>query len=398
MANRGTDEELSSILALLRLQSSEDGLTDDDLLSAFENLLDRQPPASAPLTHLRARIGRLRSIIGGSIETSHKSRIPGGSAIHQLIERSASRTTEALMSRLAYFATELTQCLEELLDFDFGPILARIEQLQADSSAAVDAAAKADRSNARVLEATLSLDRRLEAVEAFMRDRQFTPWFSELDFGEAFRGSRDDLLLRYSDVADIIAATCGPVLDLGCGRGELVELLTVREVAVKGVEVNAELVTFCQSVGLDVTLNDAASALAAVPDGSLGAVALIQVVEHLTGQQLVDLLPLLASKLRPGGMAVVETVNALSPYVFTQSFYLDPTHGNPVHPAYLEFLFSKAGFSHLELTWRSLVPQEARLSALPSSGSQSYDAFNVRLEQLNEFLFPPQDYALIATR
>ena len=77
---------------------------------------------------------------------------------------------------------------------------------------------------------------------------------------------------------------------------------------------------------------------------------MIQVIEHLTAQDAMDLVALAARKVRPGGKVIIETVNPQSLYVFARSFYLDPTHVRPVHPAYLEFLFREAGFAESRST------------------------------------------------
>jgi len=91
---------------------------------------------------------------------------------------------------------------------------------------------------------------------------------------------------------------------------------------------------------------------------------------------------------------VVETVNPQSLYTFAHSFYLDPTHGNPVHPAYLKFLFEEAGFSHVQIDWRSPPPHDDMLAA--DDEATKVQATNI--ERLNQLLFAPQDYALIARR
>lgn len=243
---------------------------------------------------------------------------------------------------------------------------------------------------------------RVVALEAAERARGFAPWYSAERFDDAFRGTRAVILDRYRDIADRVALTDGPVLDLGCGRGELLELLQARGVPASGVEVVPELVALCTGRGLDVRLADAFSALAGCEDASLGAVTLIQVVEHVTAQQLVDLIALVRVKLRAGGIVVAETVNAVSPFVFTRSFYLDPTHTNPVHHAYLTFLLEEAGFTGVEVQWRSFVNDEEKVPFVAEPSGTATDTvvggINRSILRLNEHLFPPQDYAVVATR
>ena len=245
-----------------------------------------------------------------------------------------------------------------------------------------------------------SLESRLDRSESGRSGKLFEPWFSSQDFAEEFRGSRDSMLLRYADLAQLLASTGGPVVDLGCGRGELVELLASLHIEARGVEVLPELVEYCRSIFLDVRLSDAREALEGADDASLGGIAMIQVVEHLSPQELVELVPLLLRKLRPGGLVVAETVNPGSPYVFAHSFYVDPTHVNPIPADYLRFLFLRAGFSDVRIDWRSPVPESDRIQLVdsPQASDDLREQVNAGFLLLNQTLFGPQDYALVATR
>ena len=95
---------------------------------------------------------------------------------------------------------------------------------------------------------------------------------------------------------------------------------------------------------------------------------MIQVIEHLPPQLAVDVVPLAAAKVRPGGRVVVETVNPQSLYVYAHAFYLDPTHARPVHPAFLHFLFQQAGFAEVTIDWRSPPPDDDVLEPVGDDG------------------------------
>ncbi len=399
-------EEIDSAPGLTEQLRSASGADDDDtvdraLIEVFRELADESSFVGDGLTGLIDRINRLPQAVGGRLSVPTSSRVPGGALAHWAVGKATSRYDAAVLERVRALAQEISECLREALDADLGSLARRLARVGADLEATADAVAAMEVRLSGGIGRLAEVEERLRRLERAERDRGFQPWFSELDFGEAFRGSRKNILDRYHEIADIAAATGGPVLDLGCGRGELVELLVTRDVPVWGVEIDPGLVEFCRSIYLDVRLADAATALANEPDGSLGSITLIQVVEHLTAQQLIDLVPQMASKVRVGGVVIAETVNAISPYVFTRSFYLDPTHTNPVHHEYLEFLFRQAGFRHVETRWRSMVPDDERLPNLtidPEPTSSTIREGNAIINRLNQFLFAPQDYALVAVR
>jgi O-antigen chain-terminating methyltransferase len=235
------------------------------------------------------------------------------------------------------------------------------------------------------------LAERVSALEEAGHDHSFRPWYSNDAFEAAFRGTREQLLERYADLADRLVG-CGPVLDIGCGRGELLELLGARDVEAWGVETDGALVEMAVADGLDVRHGDGLASLRDAGPASLGGVALIQVIEHLTSQQSVDLVALTADRVRPGGKVLIETVNPQSLYVYAHAFYLDPTHVRPVHPAWLMFLFREAGFTEVAVEWRTPPPTT---DALQPVGDPAHDA---NVERLNRLLFGAQDYAVIATR
>jgi O-antigen chain-terminating methyltransferase len=239
--------------------------------------------------------------------------------------------------------------------------------------------------------AVAALADRVAALEARTRAGDFHPWYSADAFEAAFRGSRDELLERYASLADQLVG-CGPVLDVGCGRGELLELLEARGVEASGVDTDPALVAECRDLGLNVRYGDGLDLLREAAPASLGGLALVQVIEHFTPQQVLDVVALAADRVRPGGRVVIETVNPQSLYVYAHAFYLDPTHVRPVHPAWLTFLFREAGFPEVSVDWRTPPDKDEVLEAVGD------DAHDRNVARLNQVLFAPQDYAVVATR
>jgi SAM-dependent methyltransferase len=205
-------------------------------------------------------------------------------------------------------------------------------------------------------------------------------------FESRMRGSTESIRERQRPYVDDFR-DAAPVLDLGCGRGEFLALLREAGVEARGVDLDADMVAFARGEGLDVEQADAVQHLEALEDGSLGGVFAAQLVEHVPAPTLVRLLELAAAKLRPGGLLVAETINPLSPLAL-RNYYADLTHAQPLVPETLELLARQAGFGSVEL--RFLNAPEERLA----EPADPLLAANVA--RLNELLFGPLDYAIVA--
>jgi SAM-dependent methyltransferase len=134
-----------------------------------------------------------------------------------------------------------------------------------------------------------------------------------------------------------------PVLDVGCGRGEFLELLAGEGIAARGVDGDAGMVARCRALGLDVAQGDVNEHLAGLADGSLGTIFSAQVIEHLPHEQLRELLGLSLRKLAPGGLFIAETVN---PHRISslKTFWVDLTHQHPIFPEVALAICAIAGF------------------------------------------------------
>jgi O-antigen chain-terminating methyltransferase len=178
-----------------------------------------------------------------------------------------------------------------------------------------------------------------------------------------------------------------PVLDVGCGRGELLQLLRETGVEARGIDADADMVAYARGDGLDVEQADLVEHLEGLPDRSLGGIFMGQVVEHLPPGVLVRALELAAAKLRAGGLLVAETINPLSPLAL-RHYFADLTHAQPLVPETLQLLARQSGFAATEI--RYLNEPADRLT----EPDDPVIAANVR--RLNELLFAPLDYALVA--
>jgi SAM-dependent methyltransferase len=169
------------------------------------------------------------------------------------------------------------------------------------------------------------------------------------------------------------------VLDVGCGRGELLALLRDAGVDASGVDGDADMVAFARGEGLDVAQADLLVHLESLDDAGLGAVFAGQVVEHLPPPVLVRFLELAHAKLRDDGVLIAETINPLSP-IAMRNYWSDLTHAQPLVPETLAQLVRHAGFRDVE----------TRYLHEPDRGDATGPVADV--------LFAPLDYAIHARR
>ena len=204
------------------------------------------------------------------------------------------------------------------------------------------------------------------------------------------RGSREDIKDRLEFyLPNIRKAGAGttehPVVDVGCGRGEWLEVLKENGFTGRGVDMNCVMQRECQELGLDVVAGDAVEFLRGLKPNSVGAVTGFHIVEHLP---LTTMLPLFREALRvltPGGIVIFETPNPENIFVGSCTFYTDPTHRNPVPPNTLAFLIEYQGF---------VEPEIFRLHPLNYIEYEKEDALKDLVYRFNM----GQDYAVIARK
>src|SRR4029079_5777508 len=147
------------------------------------------------------------------------------------------------------------------------------------------------------------------------------------------------------------------VLDVGCGRGEFLDLLAGRGIPARGLDLNHGMGEVCRARGLDVTESDVVSYLETLPDASLGGLFAAQVVEHLQPGYLLRFLDLAQQKLRPGVPIVLETLNPACWVALFESYIRDIPHVWPLHPDTLRYLVLASGFTAARIEYRSPVPR-----------------------------------------
>ena len=207
-------------------------------------------------------------------------------------------------------------------------------------------------------------------------------------FENRYRGSRELIKQRQTSYLPYIAPlnTVYPnlkAIDLGCGRGEWLELLKENGVDASGVDLDDAMLSSCIASNLKVKKIDAISALQELPTASLHIISGFHMAEQLPFEQLIELIHQALRVLSPGGLLILETPNSENINVATSSFYLDPTHRNPIPAQLLSFLMTYSGFA---------FTTELRLNADISPAEGAW------LTLRNVLTGVSRDYALIAQK
>lgn len=221
--------------------------------------------------------------------------------------------------------------------------------------------------------------------------------FDYVGFENQFRGSEDTILARQRMYVEyFLDAT--DILDIGCGRGEFLSLLSEQGIRARGVDINDHFVLTCREKGLQVDRLDALSALQESADGSLGGIVMNQVIEHIPFNQLVEIVALAYQKLKPGGLFIAETINPQSMIVFTEAYFLDPTHDRMIHPMTMQFLVGQCGFAESTIRYLSPVDPAMFLKRKIDEFVQLNHQVEESYETLNNLVYGCREYAVIGRK
>ena len=204
-------------------------------------------------------------------------------------------------------------------------------------------------------------------------------------FEDQFRGEREEIKTRLRVYLPILERgnVTQDVLDIGCGRGEWLELLRESGKQGRGIDHNPIFIDRCRGLGLDVVQRDAIAYLSELPDASLNAITSFHLVEHLPFKVLMQLLDEMARVLRPGAPLILETPNPENFMVGSHTFYADPTHRNPIPSATLSFLLESRGLTGIEVMY--VRPwEEAKIA-----GDDELT------KRFNEYFYGSPDYGIV---
>jgi predicted TPR repeat methyltransferase len=214
-------------------------------------------------------------------------------------------------------------------------------------------------------------------------------------FEEAFRGSTEMITERLGVYRPLIESLFGTVvkvgagehhqaIDIGCGRGEWLQLLQGLGVNAIGVDISQTMVQTCNDKGLQVHATDGVEYLRAQADNSVSLISGFHIIEHISFGQLLELFTQTARVLKPGGMVIFETPNPKNLLVGSADFYLDPTHQRPLHPMTMQFFLRNAGINTVKVNY------------VDDKGLTDHD--DIGFDSIDDYVSIARDYVLIGTK
>ncbi|MBR0085154.1 MAG: class I SAM-dependent methyltransferase [Lachnospiraceae bacterium] len=262
------------------------------------------------------------------------------------------------------------------------------DELKADVQKTIDSSVEGDRQNIAKLSHDLREYERKEVYRSYKG-------INYQDFENAFRGSRDNIKKLQSEYLKYYEGRSN-VVDIGCGRGEFLELLKENGIEATGVDMSDQLIAYCRKLGLNVVKDDALNYIKTHDE--LGGIFASQVIEHLQTEELIEFLKLTYEKLADGAYLIVETPNPRCLSTFTNAFYMDFSHDKPVHPLTVRYILQRAGFKNIEIVYTEGSRMPYQLPEFKGEGIENLDEINEGVRKLNDLLYGSQDYAVIAQK
>jgi O-antigen chain-terminating methyltransferase len=227
-----------------------------------------------------------------------------------------------------------------------------------------------------------------DQLKTFVNEDQHSLDAFYVAFEAQFRGSRADIINRLKVYIPLIEeAKIGTedasILDIGCGRGEWLELLRESGYIARGLDINRVMIEECTARGLNVIEGDVLDYLHSISDSSLGAVTGFHIIEHLPFKMLMQVFDEVVRVLKPGGMVIFETPNPSNVLVGSNTFYLDPTHRNPLPSSLIQFLAESRGLCQVKIMNVNPYPEHYHVE-----GSDLAERFN-------DYFYGAQDYSVI---
>jgi 2-polyprenyl-3-methyl-5-hydroxy-6-metoxy-1,4-benzoquinol methylase len=215
------------------------------------------------------------------------------------------------------------------------------------------------------------------------------------DFEQRFRGDEKDVLDKLRRYLPIFTHSTR-ILDIGCGRGEFLNLLKQEGKEAEGIDISESMLTIAREKGLNITKIEALEFLENQKENSYGGIFSSQVIEHFQPDYLRSVILESFRVLEDGAPIVLETVNPLSVFALSNIYFLDVTHQKPLHPEYMRYLLESSGFSNVHISYSEELKEEKLEEIGPDN--QIARQFNSNVDKLNKILFSSPAYAVIGTK
>jgi len=387
------------------------------VLAQNEQIADFLNQVSIRVDECRQEVSRLRETLSKQIETKTETLNAQQETLTQQqadLERFASGQFSVMNQRYDGLEAYTKQQVHELmaqLAADKEQLLAHVDQANIEHQTALhqslsdhrDTSAKAEtdlraelarlylqlqhlRTELTIQTASnnaLSPREQQVSPESSIDTHKFDALYAALE--DLFRGTREKIKENFEVYLPYVQELA-PVVDLGCGRGEWLELLGETGIKAHGVDLNRIQIEQCRTRGFEVSEEDFVAHLRSLSDASVGAVTGFHIVEHVSLDTLITLFNETLRVLRPGGVAIFETPNPENVLVGSNYFYMDPTHRHPLPSELLHFLLESRGFQALEVL--QLHPWD---SGRVAGESEVADRFNA-------YFYGPMDYAIVGRK
>jgi len=378
------NRQLLSEVENLRLQSRRDL---ENLMAVSQSLSGYGQEIKREMQTQIEQLDQKRDRIANQIQEGLQTQIE---QLDQKRDRIANQIQEGLQTQIQHLDRELYQKTEQLQEYLETQIKDSNEKNFQNSHYLKIDLLQQKRLMNKFLEATAGAEGGLasEPAQIFAGELDHSLDAFYFAFEERFRGSREEINRRLEVyLPRLREAQIAPgdslILDLGCGRGEWLELLRDNGYRARGIDLNRVVIEQCQSRGLDVLEGDVIDYLQSVPDDSVAVITGFHIIEHLPFEILVKLLNEAFRVLRQRGLVIFETPNPANVLVGSCNFYFDPTHRNPLPSLMTQFLVQYCGFAEVEI-----------LNLNPSTETAICEDSEIA-KRFNECFYGPMDYAII---
>ncbi|UCH94630.1 MAG: class I SAM-dependent methyltransferase [Candidatus Aminicenantes bacterium] len=234
-----------------------------------------------------------------------------------------------------------------------------------------------------------------ETISQLERMKEQLSPYQYSDFEQRFRGDEKTVKEKLKIYLPIFAHS-DHVLDIGCGRGEFLELLQEQGKQGQGIDISESLLAIARDKGLTCQKSDALQYLKQQSAGSIAGIFSAQVIEHLQPEYLRELVIESFRVLKRNSPILLETVNPLSIFALSNIYFLDVTHQKPLHPEFMRYLLESSGFSEVNIIYPEELTGE-RLEDISPENSLARE-FNTNVDKLNKLLYASPVYAVTGTK